>query len=462
MKTTAMVAVVVVVVAVGCSSGKSSSSAAGGGGGGAVSSEPIAIPKGVPDSAVIAAVVRSPWSMGDAITKSFLGPMDPTIAKELRADVVAILQSRLGVDPLGVQVVAGFVIDDGGDPAIGLVVPGVVGELRGDGGEEHAGVKLHPFEDDTVFALTGGTLYFGDPPAVRAALDAASGKGALGADSPLGKLLTGGSGGAMVAVAADAAKIPAPEFQQAVSQFGVTGASFHLGSRGLRAHVVASKDGAAKLEDMLRGGVAMANAQLDGELAKARQQTQGFEAAGQVLALHHARNAIAQVDISVDGAGLTVSLPIDGPDATMVVALIGVGAAVAIPAFMKYIKKSKTTEARQFVKKIYDGARAYHMDSGKLPASTPLTPPNPTACCEKCAPDASQWTSDAWVSLMFSVDDPHYYSYQFISDGSSTFTVRAHGDLDCDGEWSTFEMYGQVGPDGIPGSPGLYRERELE
>ena len=46
----------------------------------------------------------------------------------------------------------------------------------------------------------------------------------------------------------------------------------------------------------------------------------------------------------------------------IVVAIIGILAAVAIPAFMKYIRKSKTTEARQFVKKIYDGARAYYLD----------------------------------------------------------------------------------------------------
>ena len=44
----------------------------------------------------------------------------------------------------------------------------------------------------------------------------------------------------------------------------------------------------------------------------------------------------------------------------IVVAIIGVLAAVAIPAFTKYIAKSKTSEAKTFVKRIYDGARAYY------------------------------------------------------------------------------------------------------
>ena len=46
----------------------------------------------------------------------------------------------------------------------------------------------------------------------------------------------------------------------------------------------------------------------------------------------------------------------------IVVAIIGVLAAVAIPAFMKYIRKSKTTEAVENVKKVYEGARSYFME----------------------------------------------------------------------------------------------------
>src|SRR6266540_2236650 len=43
----------------------------------------------------------------------------------------------------------------------------------------------------------------------------------------------------------------------------------------------------------------------------------------------------------------------------VVVAIIGILAAVAIPAFMKNARKAKTAEAVTQVKKMYDGARSY-------------------------------------------------------------------------------------------------------
>jgi type IV pilus assembly protein PilA len=174
----------------------------------------------------------------------------------------------------------------------------------------------------------------------------------------------------------------------------------------------------------------------------------------------------------------------------IVVAIIGILAAVAIPAFMKYIKKSKTTEAREFVKKIYDGARAYYMDPPQpgltpVPAQFPgaagsiLTTPAAAPCsggAEKYTPEATQWeTSDVWTALHFSVDDPHYYQYEYetadpvggdTQPPTADFTARAHGDLDCDTtDLSTFEMAGlvdQTYADGPAGSASLRRVKELE
>ena len=184
----------------------------------------------------------------------------------------------------------------------------------------------------------------------------------------------------------------------------------------------------------------------------------------------------------------------------IVVAIIGILAAVAIPAFMKYIKKSKTSEAREFVKKIYDGARTYYMDPNPTAAmnstSTPMFPgPNtvvtpatgPAECCTaggKCTPTASWWASiadggtvDTWMHLQFSVDDPHYYAYDYIVAGNAApggqaditggnnFTALAYGDLDCDADTSTFSMFGVVNEtysDGPAGNAALSRQNELE
>jgi len=174
----------------------------------------------------------------------------------------------------------------------------------------------------------------------------------------------------------------------------------------------------------------------------------------------------------------------------IVVAIIGILAAVAIPAFMKYIKKSKTSEARTHVQKIYAGAREYWMDrntaAGQIQADSPQFPA-PTEqwtadqnCCamqgsgnEKCAPSQALWDTPTWRALKFSMDDPHYYAYAYTVNvgaagdvtGGHNFTALARGDLDCDGDFSQFSMYGVVNEqyaDGPAGSAAISRTNDLE
>jgi type IV pilus assembly protein PilA len=182
----------------------------------------------------------------------------------------------------------------------------------------------------------------------------------------------------------------------------------------------------------------------------------------------------------------------------IVVAIIGILAAVAIPAFMKYIKKAKSTEATTHVQKIYAGARTYWMDRntapGQIVADSPQFPTSdgteaglgaprnadPNCCAmsgpvEKCLPSADLWGLGgtgmfAWSALKFSMDDPHYYAYEYIvanvaGGQGSEFTARAIGNLDCDTFFSTFSMYGVVDSsfsDGPAGSAAVAREDELE
>jgi len=162
----------------------------------------------------------------------------------------------------------------------------------------------------------------------------------------------------------------------------------------------------------------------------------------------------------------------------VVVAIIGLLAAIAVPAFTKYLKKSRTSEAAQFVRKIYDGARAYYLNPpqpGLRPVApqfpAPTTSPTPTLddCCNqggKCEPDQALWDGDIWTALQFSVDDPHYYSYTYVTvDELSGFTARANGDLDCDGLYSTFEMLGTIDStlaEGPSGSASIRRILETE
>jgi len=173
----------------------------------------------------------------------------------------------------------------------------------------------------------------------------------------------------------------------------------------------------------------------------------------------------------------------------IVVAIIGILAAVAIPAFMKYIKKSKTTEATTHVQKIYLGARTYWMDRNTRVASMAADQPqfpedtvgptgDATMCAmggtiEKGAPSATLWAAEPWPALKFSMDDPHYYAYaytvanQIAAAGGqgSQFTAIAVGDLDCDDTLSRFTMFGIVNSiyaDGPAGSAAIARQNELE
>jgi len=56
----------------------------------------------------------------------------------------------------------------------------------------------------------------------------------------------------------------------------------------------------------------------------------------------------------------------------IVVAIIGILAAIAIPAFLRYIKNSKVSEAESIMKKIADGGKAYFTSEQKWSLTTAL------------------------------------------------------------------------------------------
>ena len=164
----------------------------------------------------------------------------------------------------------------------------------------------------------------------------------------------------------------------------------------------------------------------------------------------------------------------------IVVAIIGILAAVAIPAFMKYIRRSKTVEATMNIRKIYDSSVAYYEAEHADPTGAVINRQFPTtkawtpaANCGKqpggkCAPATfkSQWVDPTWMSLNFSVDDPFYYQYQYTSNGtdsSSTFSAEAQGDLNGDGNFSLFRRNGSVTSDNnVTGGAGLYSVNDIE
>jgi len=166
----------------------------------------------------------------------------------------------------------------------------------------------------------------------------------------------------------------------------------------------------------------------------------------------------------------------------IVVAIIGILAAVAVPAFMKYVRRSKTIEATMNIRKLYDSSVSYYESEHaavngdvlprQFPASIGWTPNGPGICCgdvgQKCQPGkyAAQWVNGSWTALNFAVDDPFYYSYQYDSAGvdtNSAFSASASGDLNCDGKvFSLFTRVGNIQNNNVTGGAALYTENEIE
>ena len=143
----------------------------------------------------------------------------------------------------------------------------------------------------------------------------------------------------------------------------------------------------------------------------------------------------------------------------IVVAIIGILAAVAVPGFMRYIKDSKTAEAKDNLKAIGDGALAYfeaeHVyDEKAMKPQSRLYPGQNelgnsyTECGTKTIGDISvvgqkNDPTDAttiaalkaapWNHLKFQINKPYYYKYSYSSSGteagSSIFGASAGASL---------------------------------
>ena len=152
----------------------------------------------------------------------------------------------------------------------------------------------------------------------------------------------------------------------------------------------------------------------------------------------------------------------------IVVAIIGILAAVAIPAFLKFIRKSKTSEANINLKSLGDGAISWfdaeHSDANGTPIvkhfpnlDSPTGATGAGANVPKDVPcksgnplflkDSGRWESEPWKSLKFGINKAHYFRYQYLPVGTATgasFTIWARANLDCDGTESTYSIRATV------------------
>lgn len=144
--------------------------------------------------------------------------------------------------------------------------------------------------------------------------------------------------------------------------------------------------------------------------------------------------------------------------------LLGSLAAVAIPAFVRELHSSKFSEVTGALGRMSTATIHYAEQTHKLPDSAPLTPPVPPRGKHESFPPEI-WSHPTWQALSFQASpsgSPFAYAYAFDAHPAG-FVARAHGDLDGDGIFSTFEVRGAAAPnEPLRVEPGMYVENELE
>lgn len=201
----------------------------------------------------------------------------------------------------------------------------------------------------------------------------------------------------------------------------------------------------------------------------------------------------------------------------IVVAILGILAAIAVPALTKYMRRSRTSEARVNLSKMFDGTAAFfgeeHADRGDVelielgggisdiathkcpyltgqesgPTDSGITPGTGVVNCNdgpgsRCVPqrtgggpggpgyyDIQLWNGNTiWNGMNFAMEQGHFFHYRFRASNAATgfgqcqFTSQAFADMDNDLTFSTFERSGAADANGVNAAAGLYIDQEIE
>ncbi len=150
----------------------------------------------------------------------------------------------------------------------------------------------------------------------------------------------------------------------------------------------------------------------------------------------------------------------------IVVAIVGILAAVAIPVMSGYVKRSKAAEAFNVLQGIREKEEAYFGEYRRYTRNLPQFPA-PAAACGTCRNETVAWDfaqagGALWQQLGFAPDGPTYYTYwvngsygaaDVFNSGLGRppnlgttwgavvkpwYMVYACGDLDCNGTASNY------------------------
>jgi len=137
----------------------------------------------------------------------------------------------------------------------------------------------------------------------------------------------------------------------------------------------------------------------------------------------------------------------------IVVVILGILAALAIPTFRGFMNRSKGAEVSTNLGAIGKGARAYKYEYGRFVFSggwalTPTLAPY-TLCSTRGTSryqfNSTDWTKAPWTQLRFSPGSDHYYQYRFFPKNvgkNAYFHAQATSDFDCDGIYQFHTLHG--------------------
>jgi prepilin-type N-terminal cleavage/methylation domain-containing protein len=168
----------------------------------------------------------------------------------------------------------------------------------------------------------------------------------------------------------------------------------------------------------------------------------------------------------------------------IVVGIVSILAAVAIPAFTRYVRKSRTTEAMGHLNKMWAGSISYYMSDftkivGGKGVALEKQFPGPGGewerpaldCCTlpggRCPGGSSVWASDeVWKALKFALADAHAYMPGYTGAGqgqAAKFVAGAYGDLNCNQTIAEFTRDGFITSTGdVAGQTQAIVKNELE
>lgn len=135
----------------------------------------------------------------------------------------------------------------------------------------------------------------------------------------------------------------------------------------------------------------------------------------------------------------------------IVVAIVGVLAAIAIPLLLSYTREAKTSEPHDNLRRIGEGAVAhFQTEHGEGSTSTTRLYPQGSVCTEgggqagrRSSPESTNWSHPLWETVGFRVSRPHYYRYCYESADGHTFAASAEAALEGDAIDSRYCLVGR-------------------